>query len=195
MDNRRQRTNATQARVLDAAVTVLNTVGVERLSLQAVADAADVALRTVYNHFPSKEALLVEAYDQMVAPWVDAVAALPEDGTPSERLQRFVVLVYERYEQLRGGMGAVLGVTGIDELDARIAEVRALRRGELTKILRPAARSGQLKVPLKQAVAVAFLWTTFATYASLVDASDLSHDVATRLALASLDAALFGYMP
>ncbi len=187
MKTRRQLTSATQARLLEAATTVMSQVGVERLSLQAVADAADVALRTVYNHFPSKEALVVEAYNQWVAPLVEAVAELPADGTPNERLHRFVILVYDRYEQSRGGHAAVLAVTGIEELDARVREVRAWRRGELTKILRPAARAGELRVPLKQATAVVFLWTAFATYGSLVDESDLSPDVATALALSSVD--------
>ena len=163
--------------------------------MRAVADTADVALRTLYNHFPSKERLVVEAYNQMVAPFVDAVAALPADGTPQQRLHRFVESLYYTYTHDRRGLAAVLGATGIAEFDARVEEVRSWRRSELTVLLRSAIRSGDLRLPLKQAVAMAFLWTSFATYGSLVDTSGLSPDVATRLAISSLDSTLFGSQP
>ena len=47
-------------------------------------------------------------------------------------------------------------------------------------------------MPLKEAVALAFVWTAFATFNSLVDESGLSPVVARRLARDTLDAALFG---
>jgi AcrR family transcriptional regulator len=191
MDTRREVVSATQARVIDAAITVLGKVGVDRLSMQAVADTADVALRTLYNHFPSKEALVIEAYNEMVSPFVEAVDALPSVGSPQERLHRFVESLYATYTHDRRGLAAVLGVTGTPQFDARVAEVRAWRRAELRAILRPAVRSGALRLPLKQAIAISFLWTAFATYSSMVDASGLDADTATRLAIDSMDSTLF----
>ena len=65
MDNRSAASAATRARLLDAAVDVLAEVGGAALTMQMVADTADVALRTVYNHFPSKEVLVVAAYQRL----------------------------------------------------------------------------------------------------------------------------------
>src|SRR5262245_1676733 len=87
MDTRAQASAATRGRVLDAAVDVLTDVGAQALTMQAVAGQADVALRTVYNHFPSREALVVEAYNRLADATQAAVRDLPTEGGPRERLR------------------------------------------------------------------------------------------------------------
>jgi AcrR family transcriptional regulator len=191
METRRHRTAATQIRLLDAAEEVLAEVGVDRLSMQAVADRADVALRTLYNHFPSRDALVVQTFTLMASDVQDAVSVLPAAGSPRERLDRLVDTFFDFYERQTPGYAAILGVTGVPEFNARVAEVRAWRRSELTAVLRPAARAGSLRVPLKQAVALAFLWTAFATFDSLVTASGLPPTAAKQLAHSSIGITLF----
>jgi AcrR family transcriptional regulator len=195
MQARAQQATATRTRLLQAAVEVLAEVGVAQLTMQAVAERADTALRTVYNHFPSKEALVVDAYDGVANYVKDAVAAIPGTGCPQERLGWFTDAVFDSYQHESPGAAAIMRVTGVPEYDAHLADVRAWRREQLTALLRPADRAGSLKVPLKEAVALAFAWTAFATWASLVDESGLSPAAARQLARRSLTATLFGTTP
>jgi len=191
MDNRSQVSATTRLRVLDATAVVLADVGANNLTMQAVAKAADVALRTVYNHFPSKEALIVEAYNRIAGASQDAVRALSPDGTARERVARFVDAWYDTLDEQSPGAAAVLTVTGIPEYDAQQRAVRAWRRKELTAIVRQAEREGTLQIPVKEGVALVFLWTSFATWHSLVVESKLGPVEAKAVALVAVDRLLF----
>ena len=195
MDNRSVASAATRARLLDAAVDVLAEVGGAALTMQMVADTADVALRTVYNHFPSKEVLVVAAYQRLADATQVAVSTLPESGAPRERLGRFVVAFYDTFDEQSPGAAAILGVTGVPEFDEQVNAVRAWRRKELTTILRAGERDGSLQLPLKQAVAVAFLWTSYATWHSLSIESKLGPAATRDVALRALDRTLFEAHP
>src|SRR3954469_3887318 len=120
MENRSQLTAATRARVLDAAMEVLADQGVDGVTMQAVAERADVALRTIYNHFANREAVVLEAYERSAQAVHDAFAALPTDGTPQARLGWIVDALYDVFEREGPGYGAMLGVTGIPEFTARL---------------------------------------------------------------------------
>jgi AcrR family transcriptional regulator len=191
METRAGTTAATRTRLLDATVQALATVSVDALTMQMVAERADVALRTLYNHFPSKEALVVEAYSRLAGRTQDAVRDLPETATARERVAAFVEAFYDVFEKESPGAAVILGVSGIPEFDARLAEVRAWRRDELRKILRTAQRDGALRMPLKQAIALAFHITAYVTWRSFVVESGLTPQAAKTLAIATLDDALF----
>jgi AcrR family transcriptional regulator len=191
METRAGTTAATRTRLLDATVQALATVSVDALTMQMVAERADVALRTLYNHFPSKEALVVEAYSRLAGRTQDAVRDLPETATARERVAAFVEAFYDVFEKESPGAAVILGVSGIPEFDARLAEVRAWRRDELRKILRTAQRDGALRMPLKQAIALAFHITAYVTWRSFVVESGLTPQAAKTLAIATLGDALF----
>jgi AcrR family transcriptional regulator len=173
-------------------VQALDDVSVDALTMQMVAERADVALRTLYNHFPSKEALVVEAYTRLAGRTQDAVRDLPAIGAPRQRLAAFVEAFLDALERERPGSAVILGITGIPEFDAKLAEVRTWRRYELAKILRAAQRDGSLRIPLKPALALAFHLTAFVTWRSFVEESGLSPTAAKTLARDTLDAVLFG---
>jgi AcrR family transcriptional regulator len=61
---RQEQAEATRARILDAAVACLAEGGRE-LTIPEVARGAGVAVRTVYVHFPTKDALLEGVYDAL----------------------------------------------------------------------------------------------------------------------------------
>jgi AcrR family transcriptional regulator len=189
METRSRTTAATRTRLLDATVEVLASVGVEAMTMPAVAAQADVALRTVYNHFPSKTALIVEAYERFAQSTIDAVAGIPTTGSPRERLRWFVAAFYAALDH--PGAAVILSVSRVPELDARVAEVRAWRRRELTTILRAAQRDGVLALPLKDATVYAFLLTSYASWHSLAVESELGPERALELALEAIDRTLF----
>lgn len=65
MDTRQEETAARRRRLLDAAVEVLGDAGAERFTTEAVADRAGAAIRTLYNHFSSRDELIVEALSRL----------------------------------------------------------------------------------------------------------------------------------
>jgi AcrR family transcriptional regulator len=192
MESRALATQLTRVRLLDAAVDVLAEVGADALTMQMVADRAGLALRTVYNHFATKEALVVEAYTRLANAVQSAVEAVPPDEPVRERLAHFVDAVFGAYELDSPGAAAVLSVTGIPQFSARVAEVRAWRRAQIRTLLEPAAATGSLYQSLDDAIALTFLFTAFATWSSLVDESGLTADAARALTRQSLDSLLFG---
>lgn len=67
-DNRHaRRAQATRDRVLQAAQHQLEGSGIAGFSLDRVAHDADVAVQTVYNHFQSRDGLLLAVADQALA--------------------------------------------------------------------------------------------------------------------------------
>jgi AcrR family transcriptional regulator len=191
MANRSRTTADTRARILDAAVAVLAQTGLEALTMPAVAEQADVALRTVYNHFPSKEALAVAAYDRLAEASQHAVAELPSEGTPRDRVARFIEAFCTSLEHQSPGAAVIMATASIPEVDERIREVRAWRRQEIAAILRAAKREGTLCVPLEQGIALTFLATAYATWHSLTVESGLSPAVAIKLLQTTVDRKLF----
>src|SRR5260370_22442773 len=98
MDIRKEETAARRRRLLDAAIEVLGEVGAARLTMEAVAERADAATRTLYNHFSSREQLIAEALHRLIQEFRDAMDVQPSDlGNPTERLASFVRLPFHLY--------------------------------------------------------------------------------------------------
>ncbi len=61
---RERKKEATKASILNTAIDLINQQGFNETTMQMIAREADIALRTLYNYFPSKEAI-VATYVQM----------------------------------------------------------------------------------------------------------------------------------
>lgn len=73
-------TQDTTARIVNALVDVISTDGIAEFSVQAVADRANVSHRTVYRHFPNREALLEGITDYLEDPMrAEGLPGVPED--------------------------------------------------------------------------------------------------------------------
>lgn len=55
---RERKKEATKTGILNAAIELINTNGFTETTMQQIAGKADVALRTLYNYFPSKESIV-----------------------------------------------------------------------------------------------------------------------------------------
>lgn len=95
--NRDGGTLDTRIRILEALADVILTDGVAAFSVQAVADRAGVAHRTVYRHFPSREALL-EGLTEHLDEWMRA-EGVPGIPTSFEQLLESVPVVYDFFEE------------------------------------------------------------------------------------------------
>ena len=66
-------TDRKRAAILEAAVAEFRSNGFEVTSMDRIAETAGVSKRTVYNHFPSKEALFAEILTQL---WKSSLAGV-----------------------------------------------------------------------------------------------------------------------
>jgi AcrR family transcriptional regulator len=92
---RAEQTEQTRLRILRAVTEVLADPASEEVTMPLVARRARVSLRTVYRHFPTREALL-DAW----AGWMDETLQIPLYSYPesAERLPAFARELYRQYE-------------------------------------------------------------------------------------------------
>lgn len=69
----------TRARILQAADRLFADRGYAETSIEDISEAADVAVRTIYTHFPSKAAVLLSHFDGWLDALVDGILARPVD--------------------------------------------------------------------------------------------------------------------
>ncbi len=76
-----------RGRMVDAAVELAAAGGYESVQMRDVASRAEVALGTLYRHFPSKDHLLLEALTEQATALRDRMAQRPPEGAvPAERM-------------------------------------------------------------------------------------------------------------
>lgn len=76
----------TQARILDAAVSLFGARGYEATSIAAIAARAGVSRAAVFWHFSDKGTLFEEAFRAMLVPFVEELKRTIENAAPRERL-------------------------------------------------------------------------------------------------------------
>jgi AcrR family transcriptional regulator len=98
---------ATQARILEAAVTLFSARGFERTSVSAIADRAGVSRAAVFWHFGDKATLFQESFKALLIPFVDMVKSAPPTLEPRKRYfelfavyEQFVIQHRERIETM-----------------------------------------------------------------------------------------------
>ena len=141
------------AAIHEAALTVLS----DRpdASIGQIADAAGVTRQTVYAHYGSREALLGAVADRALGEAVAAIdAAAPEDGAPSEALERLVAAWWGSVERHARVLEAL--ATAFPDHD----RVRELHEPILERLER-LARRGQRSGDFDPDVAASWLATAF----------------------------------
>ncbi|MEU6724810.1 TetR/AcrR family transcriptional regulator [Nonomuraea wenchangensis] len=111
----------TRTRVLEAAATLWMRQWYDDVTLQHVADEADVSVQTILNHFGGKEGLA-----DAVADWVASQTAVARQA-PTGDVPAIVAALFEDYEQ--HGDANVLWTAQIDRVPA-IARAAVHARGQ-----------------------------------------------------------------
>lgn len=191
METRAAATAATRQRLVEAAVEVLGETGADGLTMQSVAERGDVALRTLYNHFPTKDELVAEVMTRSLDEVRDAVGTVvAAGGKPQEQLVGFVDAYYRIYERQNRAAAALLQSKGNSEVDRQVAEIRSWRRSELRRILRAIDADGGLRIQLREAVALVYALTAYATWSSVVQDSRLDAAAARALARHTVESSI-----
>ncbi len=174
------------ADILEAAARVLARQGAHRFTTVRVAEEAGVSIGSLYQYFPSKEALL---FRLQTDEWTDTWGVLDEilsDGklAPQERLRK-AVLVFFRSEQQEAALRVALDDAGAlfrDAPEARafVAVTRRRMQGFFEQAL-PGVSSE------RQAFAADIVLTAMAAVAEKVTAQDLDRATVDAWAKANAD--------
>lgn len=192
MEKRTAATAAVRQQIIDAALEELVAAGGWPITLQGVADRADLALRTLYNHFPSRDALLSAAFLHHTAETRAAVEAMSlPDAEPEQQLRHAVRAYYERYAVMGPRLKALLSLRGYPDLEEQVRAIRAWRRGVFDQIIKRARQEGVLAVPESTAVALAFTMTSHASWEILAGELDGAGPEPSEVAGQALSAVLF----
>lgn len=102
LGKRAESVEETRRRIIDATFALHAEKGVVATSMQDVAERADVALRTVYYHYPTIDALVAGCRTKVVAVLARPTPAIFEGLTTfEERIRRLVHELFAMYD--RGG--------------------------------------------------------------------------------------------
>jgi AcrR family transcriptional regulator len=96
---RERRKLEVRTRIIEAAVALFDEHGFHATNVEAIAERADVAYKTFFNHFPSKQALLeVIAREQLAVLLEMLTEAGAQPGTAGQRLTWFFRTLADRVE-------------------------------------------------------------------------------------------------
>jgi len=136
-----------KTRILEAAASLLKTVGQEGLTMEAAADLAGVSRKTIYNHFANRYALV----DEAAAAWVDRTLSRLREIAEDQSLNmaaRFKAVVERGFAEMHAGgrlMRRTEHVPGTGaSMLARLEMGRRLR-AFIEEILHEAHEAGYLK--------------------------------------------------
>ena len=87
---RERKKEATRSALADAALRMFIERGYDNVTLREIADAVDVSVTTLMNHFPSKEALVFDREASHEAALLSAVSERPAGVSPLRSLRDHV---------------------------------------------------------------------------------------------------------
>ena len=89
----------TRAALQDAAIRLADRDGIDKVSVEAIADAVGVSARTFFNYFPSKEDAIVGVSPSVPSPVAGNLRARPASEAPLESLRISVRASVERLQE------------------------------------------------------------------------------------------------
>lgn len=175
-------TDRKRAAIVEAAVAEFRAAGYEATSMDRVAASAGVSKRTVYNHFPSKEALFGHIVEDMMARVSDEGATPYRAGVPLraqllELVQHKLRLLHDPDFSDLARVAIAAGMHSPDlarELMQRLGQ----REHAMTTWVRAAVADGRLKAtdPAFAAMQLESLIKGFAFWPQLAMAQPLLDD-------------------
>lgn len=138
--NRRERKrNATRQAISDVATRLFFARGFDQVTIDEIAEAADVGRMTVFNHFPRKEDMFFDRENEARELVLDAVRSRQSGVSPLSALQLLAHrLATEENPVIRFFDGSRLFVATVTASEALKARARAIREdvaGALTNVL------------------------------------------------------------
>ena len=133
--------------ICDAAVAVLSEVGFAALTMDRVAEMAEVSKGTLYNYFADKDALVLAAIEATFEPLFRELTEIFARMAYAPRSLVAVTRAILEHIDARRGLGRVL--TGGDlsvAIELRLRHQRENIRGHMVRVFEQAACQGQLRL-------------------------------------------------
>jgi AcrR family transcriptional regulator len=184
LGKRTESVEETRRRIIDATFELHNEKGILATSMQDVAERADVALRTVYNHYPTVDDLVEGCGRKVIALLAPPTPAIFGGlNTFDERMRRLVRELFAMYE--RGSVQIEMArceqgeVAGLADYVANEAALREALARDALRPFRPRPRTVQEVVALTDF----YVWKSF-TQQDLTtrQAADIIHRCLVALA-------------
>ncbi len=144
-------------RILDVAHAALTASA--DASLNSIAKQAGVGIATLYRHFPTREALVLEVYRHEVQQLANLAPALLRTHEPIDALRAWMDQL-ARYGMTKAGLADTLNAAGTSH-DALAAESYGPVIGALSLLLRTNEDAGTIRVGLDPddvLLILGFLW-------------------------------------
>lgn len=143
---RARRVREVHDRIITAATEQFAARGVESVKVDEICHAADIAQKTFFNHFPTKQHLLREIAEGFLRTLLGILdAARAEGGTTAQQLERFFALVATEVERAgpmqRGFVMEVIRL--VHDVPPNVEQSRRLHRAFGT-LLREGVRRGDI---------------------------------------------------
>ncbi|WP_290050185.1 TetR/AcrR family transcriptional regulator [Amycolatopsis solani] len=155
-----RRSETPRRAILAAALDLAGTLGYAKLSIEGIAQAAGVGKQTIYRWWPSKGALLFDAFLTLAGEGEDA--ALPDTGDLAADLKRVLRATITELEDPRYDLPMRALHTEIVHDPALAADYAKRLDGPMRELkkarLRSAQRTGELAADLDLDVAIDLLW-------------------------------------
>jgi AcrR family transcriptional regulator len=177
---------ATRERILDSARKLYATGGFDSSTTRDIADSAGIAAGTLFNYFPTKEAIVAALAIEAVA-GVEAALAESAVGSLEEDVFAFVAAGLRKLKALRKHLPAFLETTLNPLAQAPGEEAYSFRVSHLETIARLAKKRGAGEL---SPVALQLYWTLY-TGVLLFWANDRSPKQEDTLALLDESLAMF----
>jgi AcrR family transcriptional regulator len=146
--DKRQKSDVTRARILEAALELFRRQGFEAATMRGIAVKAGVATGAAYYYFDSKDAIVLAFYDQArkdMAPRQEA--ALEQTRDLRERLRLLIEAKLGYFEPSRRLLGALTGHTNPQHpLSPFSEQTRAIRDADV-EWFRKALEGSRVTVP------------------------------------------------
>jgi AcrR family transcriptional regulator len=182
----RPRSAASRGAIIAAANELLRTVGLDRMSIEAVAEASGVGKMTIYRWWPSKGTLALDAYLEDMR----AKVVVPNTGDGAEDLRRHAGAVIDFYTGKEGRIFVQFMAEA--QSDLRLAEAfrerfLSQRRAAVQTIWKRGVARGDFRDDVDADVAMDMIFAPI-IYRLLAGHAPLSRSLAESL----VDAALGG---
>lgn len=153
---------ATRRRILETAQELFDRRGFDATTTRDIARAAKIAAGTLFNYFPTKEAIVESLVGEAYAAAAKKFAGVINSGEPrklEEELFAHIAAVLRKLNPFRKYLHAVLETALSPLASARDGEAPSLRQAHLETVVQIAARHGLQE--MLSTVALQMYWTLF----------------------------------
>ena len=135
----------TRQRIVARAAPVFNTLGYSRTSMSDLTRATGLEKGGIYNHFPSKEALALAAFDYAVNVAAERFRAALEGVEPAAARLQAIVSVFAAYLEtppIPGGCPIQNTAVEADDTDPALRERAQAAMADLQKLIGVTVKAG-----------------------------------------------------